>query len=44
MTVFHFNEDKKKKDAYSSLYTTAKKAYMARATHCLVSFNYPIIV
>ena len=38
MTVFHFNEDKKR-DAYNSLYTAAEKAYAARATHCFVSLS-----
>lgn len=38
--VFHFNEDqKKKRAACNSLYTAAEKAYVARATHCLVSLS-----
>lgn len=43
MAVFHFNEDKKKEEkkraACNSLYTAAEKAYVARATHCLVSLS-----
>lgn len=44
MAVFNFNEDqkkrrKKKRAACNSLYTAAEKAYVARATHCLVSLS-----